>query len=73
MGADADASCTATYTLIHSFLTKQSHVKAAAALKKAVKDVVILKDEIETEGPQLDEIINEWKKAQAEDKQDSSS
>lgn len=51
----------ATYTLIHSFLTKHSHVKAAQAVKKAAKDVVVLKDDIETNGPQLDQIIKEWK------------
>lgn len=52
---------TAIYTLIHSFLTKQSHVKAAEALKKAAKEVVVLKDGIDVEGPQLDEIIKQWK------------
>ncbi|KAF7295578.1 SRP40-C domain-containing protein [Mycena indigotica] len=52
---------TATYTLIHAFLTKHSHPKAAAALKKAAKEVVVLKDNIDVDGPQLDEIIREWK------------
>ena len=52
---------TATYTLIHAFLTKHSHTKAAQAVKKAAKEVVILKDGVEIEGPQLDEIIVEWK------------
>lgn len=51
----------ATYTLIHSFLRKQSHNKVADALKKAAKALVILKDDIEIEGPQLDEIIQIWK------------
>ena len=51
----------ATYALIHAFLTKYSHTKAAQAVKKAAKEVVILKDDVEIEGPQLDEIISQWK------------
>jgi hypothetical protein len=51
----------ATYTLIHAFLVKRSHTKVALVLKKAVKDVVILKDDIDIEGPQLDEIVKQWK------------
>lgn len=51
----------AIYTLIHAFLTKNSHTKAAQAVKKAAKEVVILKDDIDIEGPQLDEIILQWK------------
>jgi len=56
-----DGNLASTYTLIHAFLTKHSHTKAAQAVKKAVKEVVILKDGVEIEGPQLDEIIVEWK------------
>lgn len=62
---------TATYTLIHAFLTKQSHIKAAQAVKKAAKEVVILKDDVELEGPQLDEIIRDWKAA-SQKKEESS-
>ena len=51
----------AIYTLIHAFLSKHSHTKAAQAVKKAAKEVVILKDDIDIEGPQLDEIIAQWK------------
>jgi len=51
----------ATYTLIHAFLTKHSHTKAAQAVKKAAKEAVILKDDMDIEGPQLDEIIAQWK------------
>ena len=51
----------ATYTLIHAFLTKRLHTKVALALKKAVKDIVILKDDVGVEGPQLDEIVRQWK------------
>ena len=50
-----------TYTLIHSFLLKQSHLKVAQALKKAAKNVVILKDDVDPEGPSLDVILKEWK------------
>ncbi|KAI6109665.1 hypothetical protein F5141DRAFT_801381 [Pisolithus sp. B1] len=49
-----------TYTLIYRFLKKQSHVKAAKAVKKAAKGVVVLRDDVELDGPQLDEIVNEW-------------
>ncbi|KAK7040870.1 jun-like transcription factor [Paramarasmius palmivorus] len=62
-----EANLATTYTLIHAFLTKRSHSKAADALKKAAKDVVILKDGIATEGPQLDEIIQQWKSFDGED------
>ncbi|KAF8809114.1 hypothetical protein BYT27DRAFT_7136775 [Phlegmacium glaucopus] len=56
-----DGNLASTYTLIHAFLTKHSHTKAAQAVKKAAKEVVILKDDIDIEGPQLDEIICQWK------------
>jgi cell division protein YceG involved in septum cleavage len=45
-------------------LTKQSHTKAAEALKKAAKDVVVIKDGIVPEGPTLEEIVKQWKAAQ---------
>lgn len=51
----------AIYTLIHAFLSKRSHTKAALAVKKAAKEIVILKDDIDIDGPQLDEIIAQWK------------
>ncbi|KAG6878977.1 hypothetical protein C0992_006112 [Termitomyces sp. T32_za158] len=60
-----DASLATTYTLIHSFLRKHSHTKAALAVKKAAKDIVVLKDDIEIEEPHLDTIIKEWKASQA--------
>lgn len=58
------AAILATYILIHSFLRKHSHTKAALAVKKAAKDIVILKDDVEIEEPHLDTIIQEWKAAQ---------
>ena len=51
----------ATYTYIYSFLLKKEHSKAAEALKKAVKDVVVLKDGMVPDGPSLDVVIKEWK------------
>ncbi len=51
----------ATYTYIYAFLVKQEQRKAAEALKRAVKDVVVLKDGVEAEGPSLERIIKEWK------------
>lgn len=52
---------TATYTLVHAFLTKRSHTKVAVALRKTIKNELVLKEGIEIEGPQLDEIIKQWK------------
>jgi hypothetical protein len=54
-------STPATYTLIHAFLTKRSHTKVALALKKAARDVVVLKDDVDVDGPHLDEIVKQWK------------
>lgn len=51
----------ATYTLIHAFLSKREHTKAAQALKKAAKDIVALEEDATVDGPQLDEIIEQWK------------
>ena len=51
----------ATYTLIYSFLKKQSHTKAADALKKAAKDVVALDDAMDADSTTLDEIVKQWK------------
>lgn len=55
-------SIAATYTLIYSFLSKRSHVKAAQAVKKAAKDLISLED-ITLEDPQLDTIVDEWRKS----------
>jgi len=66
------SSLSATYTLIHAFLTKQLHTKAAQAVKRAAKEVVVLKDGIELEGPQLDEIIKQWTRKSASQKKESS-
>ena len=49
-----------TYTLIHAFLLKHAHIKAARALKKSVKGSLILKDDTILEGPSLDDIIRSW-------------
>ncbi|KAI6028542.1 hypothetical protein F5J12DRAFT_806056 [Pisolithus orientalis] len=54
-----------TYALIYHFLKKQSHVKAAKAVKKAAKGVVILRDDVDLDGPQLGEIVSKWE-AQSE-------
>lgn len=51
----------ATYTLIYSFLKKQSHSKAAEAVKNAAKEFVVLKDSIKVDGPSLDEVVKTWK------------
>jgi len=51
----------ATYTLIYSFLNQRSHTKAAEALKKAAKDIVVLKDGVKHDGPSLPDILKQWK------------
>ncbi len=51
----------ATYALIYSFLTKQSHKKAAEAVKQAAKDIVVLKDGTAPVDASLDEIVKKWK------------
>lgn len=54
----------ATYALIHAFLVKQSHTKAAQAVKKAAKEVVVLDDQTSVDEPHLDKIIQIWKESQ---------
>ena len=56
---------TATYTLIYSFLKTQAHTKAADAVKKAAKDVVELKDDMEVDGASLKEVVKSWKATQS--------
>ncbi|KAK0211234.1 hypothetical protein DFS33DRAFT_1298311 [Desarmillaria ectypa] len=62
-----------TYTLIHAFLVKNKHTKAASVLKNSVKDVVVLKDEVTVAGPSLDVIVERYKKATSGDSSDSDS
>jgi len=50
-----------TYALIHAFLVKHAHVKAAKALKNSVKNGLILKDNAVPEGPSLEDIIRSSK------------
>jgi len=55
---------TATYSLIYSFLTERSHLKAAEAVKKAVKGVIDIKGG-DQDVPTLPVILNQWKKLTA--------
>ena len=64
---------TATYALIHAFLTKRSHTKVAVALRKTIKDELVLKDGIEIKGPQLDEIVKQWKEFTAKQEKEEDS
>ena len=50
----------ATYALVHSFLHRREHKKAAKYLKEAAKDIIELKDDDESEVP-LERIVREWK------------
>ncbi|KAI0647413.1 hypothetical protein C8Q79DRAFT_625996 [Trametes meyenii] len=63
--ASMDGNLAATYASIYSFLLKKEHKKAAEALKKAVKDVVVLKDGVGSGSPSLDVIVKEWKALKA--------
>lgn len=54
-------SPTATYTLIYAFLADKSLKKTAQALKKEVRDVVVLKDGLKLESPSLEVILQQWK------------
>jgi len=54
-------TCVGTYTLIHAFLVKHAHLKAAQALKNSVKNGLILKDNAIPKGPSLEDIIRLWK------------
>lgn len=62
-----------TYTLIHAFLRQHSHYQLARALKKAAKDVVALKDDVNLEGPFLDVIIKEWQEGRVKHVSESES
>ncbi|KAI8989777.1 hypothetical protein BD414DRAFT_316917 [Trametes punicea] len=74
--ASMDGNLAATYTYIYSFLVKREHHKVAESLKKAVKNVVVLKDGVQSDSPPLDVIVREWKelkeKAAANESSDSS-
>lgn len=56
-----------TYSLIYGFLKKQSQSKAADAVKKAARSIIVLKDDFQPEGPPLDEIVKQWKESHAKD------
>jgi len=51
--------------LIYAFLKKQAQTKAADAVKKAARNLIVLKDDFQLEGPHLDEIVQQWKQSQA--------
>ncbi len=50
----------ATYSLVYAFLKTNAHDKAAQALKKSVKDVVVLEESMDVDGPSLDKIVEQW-------------
>lgn len=66
MSASSFVNCSnyliaSTYFHIYRFLKSRSLDTAAKALKKAVKDVVVLRDDVPAEEPLLNDIIVEWK------------
>lgn len=65
-------SYAAIYTLIYTFLTEKSLTKTAQALKKEVKDVVVLKDGLKPDGPSLETIFKQWKTQEGQKKQPTS-
>ncbi|KAL6298440.1 hypothetical protein BKA93DRAFT_67776 [Sparassis latifolia] len=56
-----DGSLASIYGLVYSFLAKHSHTKAAEAVKKAARDVVVLKADVAPAGPFLEDIVKQWK------------
>ncbi|KAG1778513.1 hypothetical protein EV702DRAFT_156883 [Suillus placidus] len=63
----SDANLAVTYSLIYAFLKQQSQTKAADAVKKAARNIIVLKDDLQLEGPPLDEIVKQWKESHAND------
>lgn len=63
--SSADGNLIATYSLVYSFLTERSHFKAAEAVKKAAKDVIVIKGGGQ-DGPTLPVIVKQWKKFTAD-------
>ncbi|OJA15738.1 hypothetical protein AZE42_05261 [Rhizopogon vesiculosus] len=61
-----------TYSLIYAFLQKQDQTKAADAVKKAARNIIILKDDLKFEGTHLDEIVKQWIDSQDAGKSSSS-
>ena len=47
---------------MYRFLKSRGLDSVAKSLKKAVKDIVVLRDDVPTEEPLLHDIIVEWKK-----------
>ncbi|KAG1743941.1 hypothetical protein EDD22DRAFT_293072 [Suillus occidentalis] len=68
----SDANIAVTYSLIYGFLKQQSQTKAADAVKKAARSIIVLKDDFQLEGPPLDEIVKQWKESHAKDKSSDS-
>ncbi|KAI0373017.1 hypothetical protein BV20DRAFT_1014341, partial [Pilatotrama ljubarskyi] len=71
--SSVDGNLAATYAYIYSFLIQRGHQKAADALKKDAKGVVVLKDGVKPDGPSLDVIVKEWKELKEKAATDSSS
>ncbi|KAG1891470.1 hypothetical protein F4604DRAFT_1706515 [Suillus subluteus] len=63
----SDANLAVTYSLIYVFLKQQSQTKAADAVKKAARNIIVLKDDLQLEGLPLDEIVKQWKESRAND------
>ncbi|KAG2364511.1 SRP40, C-terminal domain-containing protein [Suillus spraguei] len=61
----SDTNLAVTYSLIYVFLKQQSQTKAADAVKKAARNIIVLKDDLQLEGSPLDEIVKQWKESRA--------
>jgi hypothetical protein len=55
----------ATYKLIHAFLVKRGHSKAALSVKKAAKGILDVLDNSLMEGPYLEDIVRQWQSLDA--------
>jgi hypothetical protein len=49
------------------FLKQQSQTKAADAVKKAARNVIVLKDDFQLESLPLNEIVKQWKESHVDD------
>ncbi|KAG2116530.1 uncharacterized protein F5147DRAFT_347538 [Suillus discolor] len=63
----SDANLAVTYSLIYAFLKQQSQTKAADAVKKAARNIIVLKDDLQLKGSSLDEIVKQWKESHTND------
>lgn len=60
----------ATYASVYAFLRARGHTKAAAAVRKASEDVIVLRDDVDTGYIPLQDAIKSWSDTQAKKDED---